>query len=178
MAVYLNPNYLPHAWFVDSIVVARSKHDVFEILNSASFDARHAAILEKDPPLRPAKPDSASVAVAVYQSREIKLDVSTTASSLLVLSEVYYPAGWKAFIDGKETEIYKTNYVLRSVLVPPGKHAVEFRFDPPAYQLGYNISIGAWIVTAGLILFGLFQIPAVRTRFGGKREEKEPAPAS
>ncbi|MGA2625212.1 MAG: YfhO family protein [Bacteroidota bacterium] len=176
MAVYLNPNYLPHAWFVDSIVVARSKHEVFEVLNSASFDARHVAILEKEPALRPAKPDSVGVTITAYRSRQIKLDVSTTASSLLVLSEVYYPAGWKAFIDGKETEIYKTNYVLRSILVPPGKHAVEFRFDPPAYELGYNISLGAWGVTLVLIIVGLFQIPAVKARFGGKREEKEPAP--
>jgi len=178
MAIYLNPNYLPHAWFVDSIVVARSKHEVFQVLNSASFDARHVAILEKEPGLRPVKPDSVGVAVTAYRSREIKLDVATSVSSLLVLSEVYYPAGWKAFVDGKETEIYKTNYVLRSILVPAGKHAVEFRFDPPAYQLGYSISLGAWGVTIVLILIGLFQIPAVKVRFGGKREEKEPAPAA
>lgn len=178
MLTYLNPNYLPHAWFVDGIVVARSKHEVFQVLNSQSFDARHVAILEKEPALQLTKPDSVGVTVSAYQSREIKLDVFTSASSLLVLSEVYYPAGWKAFVDGKETEIYKTNYVLRSILVPPGKHAVEFRFDPPAYQLGYNISLGAWGVTIVLIVIGLFQIPAVRARFVGKRKAKASVAAS
>ena len=178
LAVYLNPNYLPHAWFVDSILVARSKHEVFQVLNSSSFDARHVAILEREPAFRPAKSDSARVAVTGYLSRDIKIDVSNSASSLLVLSEVYYPAGWKAFVDGKETEIYKTNYVLRSILVPPGKHAVEFRFEPPAYQLGYNISLGAWGVTLVLVLIGLYQMPAVRARLGGKEKDKAPAPAA
>jgi uncharacterized membrane protein YfhO len=49
---------------------------------------------------------------------------------------VYYERGWKAFIDGKETPIIKTNYVLRGLSIPAGKHDIEFRFKPAAYETG------------------------------------------
>jgi uncharacterized membrane protein YfhO len=57
-----------------------------------------------------------------------------------VLSEVYFPAGWKAFIDGTETEIFKTNHVLRSVLVPAGSAKIEFKLEPRRYYSSLRIS--------------------------------------
>ena len=89
---------------------------------------------------------------------------------MLVSSEVYYPAGWKAYIDEKETEIYKTNYILRSIVVPEGSHLVEFRFDPPEYYLGFTITHVAWGLTTVLILVGIYQHPKVRQRLGLKKD--------
>jgi uncharacterized membrane protein YfhO len=88
-----------------------------------------------------------------------------------VLSEIYYPAGWKAFIDGSETEIYKTNYVLRSVIVPEGKHKVEYRFEPRMYDLGYTITKIGWGVCGVILIVGIIQIPGLRSRL--KKTEKE-----
>ncbi|MEO8169197.1 MAG: YfhO family protein, partial [bacterium] len=88
----------------------------------------------------------------------------TSATSLLVLSEIYYPAGWEAYIDGAETEIYKTNYILRSVIVPAGSHEVVFKFEPKLYALGYTLTNVAWGVAILCILIGLWQTPAVRKR--------------
>ncbi|MEK9137903.1 MAG: YfhO family protein, partial [Bacteroidota bacterium] len=90
--------------------------------------------------------------------------------------EIYYPAGWRAYIDGNEAEIFKTNYVLRSVVVPAGPHEVTFTFDPPMYNAGWNLSHAAWAVAALCILIGLWKLPALRARFGGKKAEQA-APA-
>jgi uncharacterized membrane protein YfhO len=92
---------------------------------------------------------------------------------LLVLSEIYYPAGWNAMIDGAETEIYRTNSILRSVVVPAGDHEVVFSFDPPIYHLGYSVSNGAWALTGLLILVGAWRNPSIRNRFGKKAAERE-----
>src|ERR1041384_6859153 len=139
-----NPGFLPRAWFVDSVVTLHSKGEIFSTLNSPGWNPATTAILEKEVGVGASGGPAGAVSVAKYGSREISLKTSAAGKRLLVLSEIYYPAGWKAFIDGSETEIYKTNYILRSVLVPAGDHTIELRFDPPAYYLGYTLSQSAW----------------------------------
>ncbi len=175
---YRNPDYLPRAWFVDTAVVAMSKTDVFYHLNDPSWNPRATAILEKQLPQPVMRSDSASAQLTSYATREISFDVYASKPSLLVVSEVYYPAGWKAFVDGAETEIFKTNYVLRSLVVPGGKHTVVFRFNPETLEKGYTITQAAWGVSFLLILAGLFQSPWLKAklRLSGKAKgdgEKE-----
>jgi hypothetical protein len=160
---YRNPDALARAFFVDSVIVAPTDHDVFGALNSPLFNPGHAAVLYTAPP-GTRRPDSASVQVTDYKSQRITLSATTTSPALLVLSEVYYPAGWKAFVDGHETEIYRTNYILRSVVVPAGTHEVVFSFEPPMYHLGRNITNAAWGLAALCVLIGLWQVPGIRKR--------------
>lgn len=160
----LNPGCLPRAWFVDSVLVAPSKEQVFRILNAPSFVPRRVAVLEKLPSIQPLRPDSAMARVVHYGAHEVRLETFTSRPALLVLSEVYYPAGWKASIDGTETEIYKTNYILRSVVVPGGAHEVVFRFDPLVYRRGFTVTQVAWGVTFGCIIIGVLQFPQVRAK--------------
>src|ERR1051325_579745 len=172
LALQVNPQYLPRAWFVDSVVISRSKNETFGILNSSSWDPRTTAILEKALPSKPSRSGTDVVAVSGYASRDIALKTTNAKSALLVISEIYYPAGWRAFIDGSETEIYKTNYILRSVFLPPGTHEVELRFDPPVYYLGYTLTQGAWGLAGLLILAGLLGKPSIRKRLGLKTKAK------
>ena len=160
---YKNPAALPRAFFVDSVIVARTDHEVFAALNSPSFDPGQAAVLYVPPP-GVGRPDSASVQVSDYTSRRISLSATASSPALMVLSEVYYPAGWKAYVDGNETEIYRTNYVLRSIVVPAGTHEVVFSFDPPMYRLGWILSNAAWGLAAACILIGLWRMPSIRKR--------------
>jgi len=172
---YLNPAALPRTFFVKKAIVAPNQTQVFAELNSARFDAATAAVVEKPMPQDLTSPDSTSAEITEYKSREIAIKAYTSSPGLLVLGEVYYPAGWKAYIDGIETEIYKTNYILRSVIVPKGEHTVTFKFDPPLYSTGWNLSRAAWGITLACILIGLWQIPAIRARFSGKRPEQAAA---
>lgn len=162
LVTYENPHVLPRAWFVDEVVVAANRREVFMNLNSPAFNPRTTAVLQSPPSTRPVKSDSTTVHLTSFQTHTITLTAFCTHPSLLVLSEVYYPAGWKAYIDGIETEIYKANYILRSVVVPPGRHTVEFRFEPEVYRRGMLVTNLAWGVTALLILIGLIRHPAIR----------------
>jgi len=167
-----NPGYLPRVWFVDSAVVSRSKQETFSILNSPAWNPRTTAILEKGLPAPLGKHDSALATVTSYSSRRITISTRTAAPALLVVSEIYYPAGWKASVDGAETEIYKTNHILRAIVVPGGSHVVEFTFNPLKYDLGYAITETSWGVTVLLVLAGALQMPGVRKRIGWKMKEK------
>jgi len=62
---------------------------------------------------------------------------------------VYYPAGWKAYVDGEEVPIYRANYLFRAVPVPAGEHTVTLRFEPESHRIGLIIS---WITT--LLVYG------------------------
>ncbi|MCB0833016.1 MAG: YfhO family protein [Bacteroidetes bacterium] len=145
--VFENKNVLPRAFFVQKTVTERDKARQFELLNSQTFDPSTTAILEEPPslPLQPS--DSTAVQFNEFRTNRISMHVFTRTNSQLVLSEVYYPHGWKAFVDGQETSIFKTNTILRSISVPAGSHEVEFVFEPVEYKLG--------IWTSSIAFFGL-----------------------
>ena len=71
----------------------------------------------------------------------------------MVLSEMYYPQGWTAYIDGTETETFKTNFAFRSVIVPAGEHIVEFKFASKQFEIGRTLSTTTNIVV--IILLGI-----------------------
>ncbi|MBI5020635.1 MAG: YfhO family protein [Ignavibacteriales bacterium] len=170
MLTYINPGCLPRAWFVDTAIVASSKNAVFLHLNSPDWNPHKTAILETALPSAILKSDSTRVSDIQYQSQKLSMKVFTAQSALLVVSEIYYPPGWKAFIDGNTVEIYKTNYVLRSLIIPAGEHTVEFRFDASIYETGLAITNAGWGISLLLVLVGLIQIPAIKKRIGlGKK---------
>jgi len=70
---------------------------------------------------------------------------------LAVFSEIYYPKGWKASIDGKPAPHFRANYVLRAMIVPAGEHRIEFTFDPPMWRVGKSIDL-----TSSLLLILIF----------------------
>ena len=175
-AIYENPAALPRAFFVKNVRLAASEHEVFTALNSPSFDPATTAVVEKPVsiPSALAQGDSSPAAVDVVElkSRSIRIKATTPLPALLVLSEIYYPAGWKAAIDGQETEIFKTNSVLRSVVVPAGTHEMSFTFDPWSYRAGLNLSRAGWILALFCIGGGLSRTPSIRRRIGIAKDKK------
>ncbi|WP_339906048.1 YfhO family protein, partial [uncultured Cyclobacterium sp.] len=89
---------------------------------------------------------------------------SVEKSGLAVFSEIFYPKGWKAFVDGQETPILRVNYLLRGLVLPEGEHTVEMRFEPSAY---YNWEMVAVIVQYLVVLSILF---AVYKNMNSKRD--------
>ncbi|MFH1008921.1 MAG: YfhO family protein [Candidatus Latescibacterota bacterium] len=156
--VYLNKNVLPRAFLVTQYEVISDRQERLNRLNAGDFNPSDTALLEKSIEVALGG-EKGTVEMARYALHEISMATNVATPSLLVLSEIYYPAGWKAYVDGKETEIFKTDHILRSVLVPKGKHQVEFVFAPQTYNLGI------WVTSiASILLFGGLGIEGFRRR--------------
>ncbi len=162
LSVYELRDPLPRVYFVDSTVIAQAPEDAWELLNSRSFDPSRYAIVESEPGPAAASSDSlhtASAAVVDYSPRRITIEASTDRDRLLVVSEIFYPAGWYATLDGQPTEIVRVNYMLRGVVVPAGRHEVRMEFDPWGHRVGVRIAgISTALVYGLLLLLGLLRI--------------------
>jgi uncharacterized membrane protein YfhO len=86
----------------------------------------------------------------------ITYSFNAATNQFAIFSEVYYPAGWKAYIDNKEAPIVKTDYVLRGLAVPAGKHDIRFEFKPVGYYKGKGITSIFSIVLILLVAIGVF----------------------
>lgn len=153
--VIFNPNYLPRAFFVNRYEVAEP-YTILVKMRNAEFNPREVVYLEDsldvkiDPPL-----ESSKVEIVEYQIQKIKLNVKATGNNLLFLSDTWYPK-WRCFIDGKETPIYKANYVFRAIVVPPGEHEVVFIYKDEKFELGSKISLVLSSITLLMLLVSLY----------------------
>ncbi len=162
-------NFLPKAYFVSSYKTA-SGIEILNNIKKGDFDPKQVAFLEKDPGIKIDAVDStAKVQIMNYGVHDITMDADASGNNLMFLSEAYYPAGWKAYIDGQETEIYKTDYLFRSIIVPKGKHKIEFKFYPETYYTGKKIVLGS-----NLVLFIIFGIAIVGLIMGRKKGVEPP----
>ena len=143
------------------------KKAIFDALKDPGFRPDEFAILEKPVEDELGPLGDSSVEITLHTPHRIDMMVEAAAPCVLVLSEIYYPAGWSATIDGDPAEIYKTNYVLRSVVVPEGRHDVVMTFDPSSFNIGHLVSR----IASALVLVGLIGAGALRIR---KRMTKRP----
>lgn len=141
--VYKNENFLPRAWFVDSVMVERSAASVLYKLRDGSFDPRKTAWVESDVKGHVTPPDSATtLRITGKGNHNLAIETNNTNASFMVVSEIYYPE-WHCYLDGSEIPIYKTDFLLRGVVVPAGEHIVEFRFESPSFEHGQTISMAS-----------------------------------
>jgi len=85
--------------------------------------------------------NTSSIVIAEKKSDYIRYDVSSDDTGLIIFSEIFYPKGWKAYINDQEVTMERFNYILRGLEVPKGKHRLEFVFDPTIVKLSSNISL-------------------------------------
>ncbi|ROL62380.1 hypothetical protein D9V86_00975 [Bacteroidetes/Chlorobi group bacterium ChocPot_Mid] len=154
-SVYYNPGLLPRAFFVDSVKVEKPLKILYH-LRDGDFNPIQVAYLEKsiDLPIDTVQ-NECTAKIVGYRNESIKIKATATGNNLLFISEIYYPS-WKAFIDGKETEIYKTNYAFRSIIVPKGIHNIELKYLSKGFELGKQLSLASNILVALALLLGIF----------------------
>ncbi|MDD2307286.1 MAG: YfhO family protein [Prolixibacteraceae bacterium] len=159
-----NTHALGNAWFVKSAKVVDSADQ--EVTSMKNFDPKSTAIVNKsfDKDLSGFTSGSGEgeIKLTAYQPNDLKYEATVNSGSqLAVFSEIYYPKGWKSFIDGKETPHIQVDYVLRGLVIPAGKHQVEFKFEPSSYYLGNKVSLASSILlllAIGGYLFYSFKI--------------------
>ena len=91
-----------------------------------------------------------NITMTAYAPNKITYSAECKGDQFAVFSEIYYPEGWKATVDGKEVPILKTDYLLRGLELQNGKHKVEFTFDLPKFRKSNNYAL-----FGSLLLFGL-----------------------
>mgnify|MGYP001561407976 CR=1 FL=1 len=136
-----NRNALPRAYLAKKIEVIKPQEKILETLFDPKFDINSTVILEENPsPIFSSNQIKNSANIDKYSENYVNLNINSSSNSMLVLTDNYYP-GWKAYIDNKETKIYRANYTFRAIPVPSGKHAVIFRYQPKSFYTGIIISI-------------------------------------
>ncbi len=145
----LNKYALGAAWFVDDVRFANSADEAIEMIGEE--DLGSVAVVEGEN--AHSQPDStATIKRLSYAPDRLTYKYSSAVDRFAVFSEIYYPAGWKAFVDGEETEIYKVDYILRGLQLPAGEHDVEFVFEPKSFAIGSAIATGASALIVLLII--------------------------
>lgn len=146
--VYLNTQALPRALLIDEVQIVRSGEGAWAAIHAPEFDPSKTVVIEsaEDFTVGPAGGDKTLAFGAVTTDR-VELAVTTSAPTMLVISDVYYP-GWIARIDDRPAAIHPANFAFRAVRVPAGSHRVVFEFEPSTWRSGLAVSA---VTLAGLI---------------------------
>jgi hypothetical protein len=155
--VQVNMQALGNAWFVNHVQWVNNADE--EINALTSFNPADTVVVDKrfEDMLKGhlvAKDSAAVIKLKEYMPNHLTYESNSGKEQLAVFSEIYYAQGWNAFIDGKPAPYFRANYVLRAMVVPAGKHEIEFKFDPPVYRIGENISLASSILLILLLVGG------------------------
>ncbi|MBR6883177.1 MAG: YfhO family protein, partial [Bacteroidales bacterium] len=155
IAIQLNPYALGNAWFVEKLVLADGAQAESDALNT--IDVATTAVLDKEFARFAVNPEpgiapDAEVHLTSWTPKQLDYDATTSTPGTLVFSEIYYPYGWKATIDGQPAEHFRVNYLLRALNVPAGSHHITFLFDPDSVRKGDAIATTCVVLMYLLIL--------------------------
>ena len=162
LEVALNEQAYGAAWFVDRIKFVDNPNQEIEALNSV--DARYVAIVDnsfkdqlKD--LSIVVDSVATVDLIDYKVNHLTYKSNSTEDGVVVFSEVFYDKGWSAWLDGVEVPYFRTDYILRGLVVPEGEHTIEFKFSAPHFKLLSAITlICSLIAIIGAIIATIFLV--------------------
>ncbi|MEM7298943.1 MAG: YfhO family protein, partial [Bacteroidota bacterium] len=136
-AVITNSSAMGNAWFVETTKTVDSPDKAIEAVGVE--DLKQVAITESGE-------DRSGMLVGTitldeYRPNYLKYTSSNNEDGFAVFSEIFYPKGWKALIDGEEASIERVNYILRGLNVPAGNHTIEFSFKPSSYFVGNTVAM-------------------------------------
>ena len=154
-----NPYANGPAWLVENVIFAETADQEISFLDS--LDTKRTAIIHKDfkeqiPTASIVRDSTAMIEMTQQKPEHIVYETSSKSSQLALFSEVYYPAGWNAYIDGEAVDYFRANYVLRAMAIPSGNHKVEFKFEPKVVQTGSTLSLISTIIVLLLLASGLY----------------------
>jgi hypothetical protein len=157
--LFLNPEALPRVYVVGKSVVVEDDEKALTLLASDDFSPTEVVILSDGPQ----RGDADSILAAgrstvVIDSAEpeaITITAEMENDGFLVLTDQFYP-GWEALVDGEKVEIFRANYLFRSVALSAGRHEIVFRYRPMSFRLGATLSLAGLLTmfgAAGILAF-------------------------
>ncbi len=173
-APLLNDEAKGNAWFVDRIIYTDTPDreiaaiEALDIEREAVADRKFESILGQPAP----KTRGDTIMATSYAPNRLTYNARSANGGVAILSEVYFPWGWKATIDGEPAEIGRVNYILRAIRIPAGEHDIELTFDPESL---HATTTTAYIAIA-LIYLAIAAAAATglkRRASAGKKQSKE-----
>ncbi|MDN3724013.1 YfhO family protein [Aequorivita sp. SDUM287046] len=154
-----NPYANGNAWFVDNVLPADNANEEIQLLDS--LDTKRVAVINKEflpqvPNRNIGRDSTATIELFSYKPNHLVYEASSATEQLVIFSEVYYPHGWNAYINGKPAEYFRANYLLRAMAIPSGNNKIEFKFEPEVIQTGSTISLISSIIFLLILLSGIY----------------------
>lgn len=176
--VVQNPDAMGNAWFVDHIRYVSDANTEMKALDS--LDPRQMAVADRqfEKVLKTSAPAAAGDTIfeTTYAPNRLTYHSRLSRPRIAVFSEIYFPWGWQATVDGKPVEIGRVNYVLRALNLPAGNHTVTFEFKPQSVERAESISVASiiliYIVCLGALacIVGRRYMPRRKKHDGGNTE--------
>jgi hypothetical protein len=171
--VYQNTNCLGPVWFVDSLRFLPTAKAVMDSLTHFQ-PGGEAILLSADRGkvhFEPGPDTSAYIELLNNDNDVINYLSESKKPRFAVFSEIFYQRGWKAWVDDHETPIIRTNYALRGLSIPAGRHIVRMVFHPLSYFIGRQVQWMATIlmllISVGAVLVLLYE-KGLRVRVAGR----------
>ena len=158
----VNPFHNGNAWFVKELRIVNNADE--EINALGKIETKDVATLQaefgvwfKPMGIPSYKKDSlATIKIDLYKPNHLIYKSHNNNDGFAVFSEIYYQDGWKATIDGKESNIFRVDYTLRGMQIPKGDHKIEFKFDPQVVKTGSTIALFSSILMLIVIIGGVY----------------------
>ncbi len=156
----LNPQAMGNAWLVDSMVWVDGARAEMDALDPALTDLRRQAVADRSfataLPGQPSLAPGDTIYMTYYSPNTLKYHVSTAAGGVGVFSEVYFPWGWKATVDGNEVPLARVNYILRALAIPAGSHEIVMTFAPESVRRSSAAAYACVTLIYLLLAAGIF----------------------
>ena len=192
----VNAHAFGNCWFVEQVAPATTPDEEIALIGIADLhdtavvgdDFQWAAEFIANNPQGDAA-DNSSIELTHYAPNELRYSFSTDNERAAIFSEIYYPKGWKAWIEpagtygevrdgryrptaqAKETSLFRANWMLRGVILPAGEGQLIMRFEPDSYRIGSNISTASSITLILLLLASILGMAATTCRCCQRREK-------
>lgn len=157
MQPVFNDEAYGNAWFVSKIVKVTSADAEIKALSALN---RNTAIINQTEfnnlPSAVTADSSATIKLVAYKPNHLKYVSNNRSAGMALFSEMYYPHGWNAYIDGKAAPHFRANYALRAMLIPAGKHVIEFKFEPSVISTGGSIALASSAIMLLLLAGGIY----------------------
>src|SRR5437773_4724853 len=153
--VYENLRALPRAWLTNEVLTVTGDEALHTIKSGTlkdgrAFDPQQTVLLEEPVNFTTSNADrNASVTVTSLSDTRMEVRTVSNTANFLVTSDAYYP-GWRVLIDGQQAKLYRADYAIRGLVIPPGQHLVSFVYEPKSFYFGAVVSVCSLITLVAI----------------------------
>ncbi len=153
LSYYPNFEAFGNAWIVDDIQWVATPNNEIDAI--ATTDVKNVAIVNEE--FKDlvgdfvATPAEGTVKLVDYKPNQLTYNFDSSKDELVVFSEIWTKKGWTMKVDGIETPLFRSDYILRSAIIPSGQHEIVMRYEPSIWKTGNTIQL----VTSLMLLIGL-----------------------